>query len=515
MEKLNIHTLNSIRNLSEIALFYRENGKYLDAKRVLINTLRYAENHHANIDELKLMILHDIGFICLILRQFDEGICHFNKAMSIGEKDIESFPYYVLVLSGLGQIYEQTSELILAKKFLEQAVKLSRDFNMELNTYVNSKFNLAQIIEKLDDPNAEEYYREVLDLALNNPDAIRRADYATMLGTYGLFLKRIGHCEKALEIFEKARTIDEQIYDANHPMIARDINNIGLVLIDLGEATKGIEYLEKAKDINKECLGDKHPEIAKNFSNIGLALNDLHEYSKAEKCFRIALEIDREFYNEKTDTIARDLQNLGSSLVILDQLEEGALCLHKAFEIDKALFPLVHVEVATDLLSLGNLYEKLKDYNKAFDTYTQCYSVFKKNYGQEHNTTIYCSIRLAGINLVQKKKKKALDSFKEILSIVKGKFGINNIRTLNVVQEIGVILLDAQYFYESLKYLMIAFKIIREISYGDDEDILQGIFIDLYHIRNDKSSQQYVEQILNILHKDGVTPTKAWLEGWP
>ena len=103
---------------------------------------------------------------------------------------------------------------------------------------------------------------------------------------------------------------------ADHPAVARDVNNLGGVLQDLGELAKARKCLERALKIDEKVYGPDHPTVARDVNNLGLVLRDLGELAEVRKCFERALKIDEKVYGPDHPTVARDVNNLEASCKI-------------------------------------------------------------------------------------------------------------------------------------------------------------------------------------------------------
>jgi tetratricopeptide (TPR) repeat protein len=89
--------------------------------------------------------------------------------------------------------------------------------------------------------------------------ARRDGEFSLFLNVVGLILDYVGDPRKAIDYFEKALSIDRELFGENHPGVATDLSNLGLAWAALGDPRKAIDYMQKAYDIFQEILGDQHP----------------------------------------------------------------------------------------------------------------------------------------------------------------------------------------------------------------------------------------------------------------
>jgi tetratricopeptide (TPR) repeat protein len=65
--------------------------------------------------------------------------------------------------------------------------------------------------------------------------------------------------KESVEYYEKALTIDGEVYGEKHPSVAIDLNNLGSAWDSVGDSKKAVEYFVKASQIFHEALGLDHP----------------------------------------------------------------------------------------------------------------------------------------------------------------------------------------------------------------------------------------------------------------
>jgi len=90
---------------------------------------------------------------------------------------------------------------------------------------------------------------------------------------------------------ERALAIDEAVYGPDHPMVARDVNNLGGVLQDLGDLGGARAAFERALTIDEAVYGPDHPNVAIRVNNIGSVLQDLEDLMGARAAYERALRI--------------------------------------------------------------------------------------------------------------------------------------------------------------------------------------------------------------------------------
>jgi tetratricopeptide (TPR) repeat protein len=103
-------------------------------------------------------------------------------------------------------------------------------------------------------------------------------------------LRELGIYEEALELFYRARTINEEAYGPIHPTVARDINNIGCALKDLGKFQEAQDVFKDALTIYEKAYNLNHPEVAVVINRIGVLLKGDGRLEKQNSTERIDID---------------------------------------------------------------------------------------------------------------------------------------------------------------------------------------------------------------------------------
>jgi tetratricopeptide (TPR) repeat protein len=74
---------------------------------------------------------------------------------------------------------------------------------------------------------------------------------------------------KAMEYYQKALHIFEQVLGIDHPNTANLLFNIGMTFYIQGDYAKSLECLKKALAIRERVLGPEHPSVVMLYASIG------------------------------------------------------------------------------------------------------------------------------------------------------------------------------------------------------------------------------------------------------
>ncbi len=131
--------------------------------------------------------------------------------------------------------------------------------------------------------------------------------HSSVIGNLGLAYSDLGQVEKAIQYYEKALAIAQEIGDRRGEGNA--LGNLGNAYSALGQVEKAIQYHEKALAIDKE-IGDRRGEGA-DLGNLGNAYSALGQVEKAIEYYEKALAIAQEIGDRRGEGNA--LGNLGNA----------------------------------------------------------------------------------------------------------------------------------------------------------------------------------------------------------
>ncbi len=175
---------------------------------------------------------------------------------------------------------------------------------------------------------AIEYYENALKIAQEIGD---RSDEGVWLGNLGIAYRDLGDVRKAIEYYENALKIAQEIRDKLGE--STEFGKLGNAYSSLGDVRKAIEYYENALKIAQE-IEDRQGECTQ-FGNLGVAYNDLGEVGKAIEYYEKALKIAQEIEDKRTEGIW--IGNLGIAYHNLGDVGKAIDYYEKALKITQKI----------------------------------------------------------------------------------------------------------------------------------------------------------------------------------
>ena len=93
----------------------------------------------------------------------------------------------------------------------------------------------------------------------------------------------LGQHDQAKECNEKALSISKNIYDEEHPDVAKSYHNLGVDYNRLGQHNQAKECEEKALSIRKKIYGEEHPGVAESYHSLGVDYSEAWTAQSSER----------------------------------------------------------------------------------------------------------------------------------------------------------------------------------------------------------------------------------------
>ena len=270
---------------------------------------------------------------------------------------------------------------------------------------------------------ALEYFEKALEL---NEELRNEEGMTAAFGNIGNVYLTKGELNKALEYFEKSLELNDEL--GSEGGMAVDFGNIGIVYLTQGELDKALEYFENALELDKE-LGRKEG-IANQLGNIGIVYADKGELEKAREYYKKALELNGEL--GRKEGRANQLGNIGIVYQGKGELDNALEYFEEALKVDKDLGN--KEGIAADLGNIGNVYRIKEELDNALEYYGKALEIFKDM--SIRIETAKTLMNLGDVFTLKSDEKRALDYYLEARDLAKGSSvfeeinkRINNIRS--------------------------------------------------------------------------------------
>ena len=173
----------------------------------------------------------------------------------------------------------------------------------------------------------EKAYREAIRIDLMRPDDHQsQVELASSLYGLGRVLGQAGHYAEAEKNLRQALQLQQALYGASHPAIARTLKDLSRAVADGGDLKTAIPLMQRAVAMQRELRGSEpHPDLAEVLNDMGLLLDESGDLDGAAKFYRESLAMNRRLLGDKHPEIANGLENVALSLQDKGDLREQRL----------------------------------------------------------------------------------------------------------------------------------------------------------------------------------------------
>lgn len=262
-------------------------------------------------------IHYHIGALLMKLKNYDEAIKEFEKALLINPKDPR-------VHNDMGVIYKEYNNFPKAEQHYKYAIKIEPRFNLAI-------VNLTELYIQ------EKKFTEATEL-LDKSLKLKPHD-KELLYNLGVVYHASGELEKALSYYEQVLS-----YDSTNP---NAINNMAMIYSEKNN-------WEKAKDLLMRCI-NKNSYFALAYANLGDILYSENHIKEALYYYDKGLETNPEHIG-LCIALAVLYSEIGNTEKAIAELTEVL----KKYPESKNLW-----------FTIGNIYNKSNKYDEAIDAYNK------------------------------------------------------------------------------------------------------------------------------------------------
>jgi tetratricopeptide (TPR) repeat protein len=273
--------------------------------------------------------------------------------------------------------------------------------------------------------------------------------------------------KKAEPLIKRALAIDEASFGANHPKIARDLNNLAQLLQATNRLKEAEPLMRRALAIDEVSLGNDHRNVARDLNNLAQLLKATNRLEEAEPLMRRALTIDEASFGVDHPSVATDLNNLAALLKATNRIEEAEPLMHRALTIDEASFGADHPNVATRLNNLAQLLKATNRIEEAEPLMRRALAIDEASFGNDHPEVARDLNNLAQLFKATNRIEEAEPLIRRALAIDEASFGADHPNVAIRLNNLALLLADMNHPKEA-EPLMRRALAIDEASFGAD-----------------------------------------------
>lgn len=378
-------------NLYRLATVYKEQGKYEEAEKLLVEAL-------------------EIG------------------KLAISDSDYDAFT--AQVLSELGGIRAACGKFEQAQEDCQKAVELKEELNgSESPAVADSLFTLAEVCRVRGQyEEAGEYYVRAFEIysvvfEVGDDSNVNPICIAIGLINISVLLLELGENATCELLGEQAIEIVKAVVGDEHPLYATCLTNLASTYRNQGKHLDAEKFCQRAIAINEERNNTGHPTYAASLINLALIYMTQGRFDEAATLYERALTVREHIYGVEHHQVAEVLVLLAVAYLSQKRDDDAEQCLKEGQKMYELTLGIAHPKYGEVLSDLASVRANQEQYDEAEQLLRDAIKVFKEAYGEVHPKVSEKLAILAFFLIIRERYDEAKTLFQESLDIVKKVFG--------------------------------------------------------------------------------------------
>ncbi len=274
------------------------------------------------------------------------------------------------------RVTEANEQAAIRKQFLSKLF-LQRDVES------NQRFTARELLDR-----AEERIRRDL----------QREELATQLEILGEQYLALGLRDETRRLFEDVLALRRQLYEGDHPLIARVLSNLATWHHGAGDSQRAAELYQEALDMRRR-LGQDDIGLVPAISNQASILTRSGDLAEAEELYRWALAIRKKAFGRDDRSVAKSQRDLGNLLYLRGEFAAAEPLLRRSLKTRQRVFGKGSLEAASAQSSLARVLHGLRDRQQAETLLADVLSIRRELLGDGHEHVAVTLTDLAALAL--------------------------------------------------------------------------------------------------------------------
>jgi tetratricopeptide (TPR) repeat protein len=308
-----------------------------------------------------------------------------DKGASRVESELAKEPaIQATLMDTLGTVYMGLGLYTQARPLLDRAVATRRALPgvdpLDLSDSLSHQGSLLSLQAEFE--RGEKAYREAIAIDSARPkDRNSQVQLANSMYGLGTLLALQGRYADAEKTLRDALKLQQTLYGASHPAVARTLKDLARAVADGGDLAAAIPLMEQAVAMQRALRGDEpHPDLAEVLNDMGLLLYQNEDLDNAEKYYRESLAMNRRLLGDKHPEIANGLENVAMTEQDKGNLAGAETLYRQSLEMRRELLGGNHPDVGRTLLNLASLQYDRGNTKEALANMRDVLAIYRKVY---------------------------------------------------------------------------------------------------------------------------------------
>ena len=335
-------------------------------------------------------------------------------------------------------------------------------------------------------------------------DADKKKEVARLYNLLGIGCVALAQYEQALEWYQKALTIREEVSGKDHPDTAATYNNTGYSHSCLGDYPGALEWYYKALVIREAALGKEHPDTAATYNNIAFACSCRGDTAEALEWYQKALVIREAVLGKEHPDTAATYDNIAAAYYRQGDLLRAMEWYQKALAIREAVLGKEHPDTAATYNNMALVYHYQGDFPNALMLYQKAIAIREAVLGKESPYTAATYDNIAGLYHSQGDLTNALAWHLKAMAIAEKVLGTDHPDTATTYANVAGVYFSQSNYPLALEYYTKA-SVICEKVIGAESPYTAASYDNIARVRfaqgNHSGAMEWFQKALVIREK--------------
>jgi serine/threonine protein kinase len=319
---------------------------------------------------------------------------------------------------------------------VEKANEILGSIFQDLNP--NSTKNADKPLSALLGERLDQATAQIEGEAIGDPLAVARMQM--ILGTSQLGL---GYAEKAIALFDKARTTRTARLGPDHPDTFSAMASLGLGYWTARNPDRAVPILEETLALQKAKLGPDHPKTLITMNTLAVSYQTTGKPDRALPLLEETLALRKAKLGPDHPSTAQSMNNLANGYQAVGKHDQALSLFEEALAVRKAKLGPDHPQTLITMNGLANSYLAAGKLDRAVALYEETLALRKAKLGPDHPDTLNAMNNLADSYGAARKFDRALPLCEEALALKKARLGPDHPDTLASVDSLASVYIGA------------------------------------------------------------------------
>jgi eukaryotic-like serine/threonine-protein kinase len=270
------------------------------------------------------------------LKAAEDTLYEAAYAAEAGHHDVIAAEAWLELVETLGFVLDRPAEARRIARQAEAAIARLLGRRRDMEAHLLDALSGIAFREK-DWPLAEDSARRCLALSeqVFAPDDDK---LAAALINYAIVLRQLGRTDKVMDIFVRARAINEKVFGANHPRLATDHFSLGTAHLDLGHSSEAIAEFRRSIAL-AEQRGPEYLDLGGFSVGLGDGLSSIGDHQGAQAAFERGIRILAKALGPEHDDLAEAYFRFSEALAVAGKWPQALAHARRSVAIQEKVGP--------------------------------------------------------------------------------------------------------------------------------------------------------------------------------